>query len=86
MDSLASNLSQSLGRTVINKTGLTGIYNFALTWTSDEGDGSTDTAADASSGPSLFTAVDEQLGLRLQSAKGPVVVLVIASLERPTEN
>jgi len=86
MDSLASNLSQSLGRTAFNKTGLTGIYNFALTWTSDAGDGSTDAPADASSGPSLFTAVDEQLGLRLQSAKGPVVVLVIDSLERPTEN
>ena len=86
VDSLAGNLSQSLGHTVIDKTGLTGIYNFALTWTSDEGDGSTDAAANTSPGASLFTAMDEQLGLRLQSAKGPVVVLVIDSLARPTEN
>jgi uncharacterized protein (TIGR03435 family) len=95
MTSLANMLSQQLHRTVIDKTGLTGKYDLELNWTPDQGsdpmfkgsEGSqrTDTALDTS-GPSIFTALQEQLGLKLQSAKGPVETLVIDHVEMPSEN
>jgi uncharacterized protein (TIGR03435 family) len=89
-------LSQQLRKTVIDKTGLTGKYDFELNWTPDDGlvpmfhgaDGSpqkADPAPDAS-GPTIFTALQEQLGLKLQSAKGPVETLVIDHVEMPSEN
>ena len=62
-----------------NRTGLEGTYDFTLKWTSDE-----DAAGD--SGPSLFTAVQEQPGLRLVPAKVPVEVIVIDHVERPSAN
>jgi uncharacterized protein (TIGR03435 family) len=77
-------LTQSLGRTVIDKTGLTGLYDFTLTYTSDADAGSP--VSDAPSGPTIFTTLEEQLGLKLESAKGPVQVLVIDHIEKPTEN
>jgi len=90
MDFLVANLSQTLGRTVIDKTGLTGLYDFTLTYTSDPDAGSPASApatdSDAASGPSLFTAVEEQLGLKLESSRGPVPILVIDSITRPSEN
>ncbi len=76
-------LSDYLHRAVIDKTGLTGKYDFALKWARDDSQNA-DVAADA--GPSLFTAVQEQLGLRLQSAQGPVQVLVVDQIEQPSEN
>jgi len=89
-------LSQQLQRTVLDKTGLTGKYDLELTWTPDQGadpmfkgpEGSPQRgdAAPDSSGPSIFTALQEQLGLRLQSAKGPVETLVIDHVEMPSEN
>ncbi len=78
---LAMNLSFPLDRTVIDKTGLTGRYDFQLRWTAD---GASTGAADAP--PDLFTAMEEQLGLKLQAAKGPVTTLVIDHVERPEEN
>jgi bla regulator protein blaR1 len=87
---IAVQLSQSLGRIVHDKTGLTGKYDFKLEWT-PEGqpigpkDGDTPSSID-SSGPTLFTALQEQLGLKLESTKGPVEVLVIERVEKPTEN
>ncbi len=96
MTSLANMLAQQLHRTVIDKTGLTGKYDVELTWTPDQGadpmfkgpDGSPQRgdAAPDTSGPSIFTALQEQLGLRLQSAKGPVETLVIDHVEMPSEN
>jgi uncharacterized protein (TIGR03435 family) len=68
------------GRMVIDKTGLTGKYDFQMTWTS--GNGSNSSAA----GPSLFTALQEQLGLRLNSIKAPVDVVVIDRVEMPSPN
>ncbi len=70
------------GRYLIDKTGLTGRYDFELHWTPD------DTPADSplGGGPSIFTAVEEQLGLKLESAKAPVDVLVIDSARLPTPN
>jgi uncharacterized protein (TIGR03435 family) len=75
---LASRLSDRVGRPVIDKTGLTGRYNFELQWTPE--------GAQSDNGPSLFTALPEQLGLRLESEKGPVEMFVIDRVERPSEN
>ena len=86
-------LSQQLGRTVVDNTGLKGNYNFTLQWTPDESQlpgftepgGGQGPPAD-SSGSSIFTAIQEQLGLKLESQKGPVELLVIDRVERPSEN
>jgi uncharacterized protein (TIGR03435 family) len=83
---LAAELSRALGCTVIDKTGLLGLYDLHLIWSSGSSAAAQPTDADAASGPSIFTAVQEQLGLRLESAKGPVPVLVIDHIEKPTEN
>lgn len=90
---LANMLAQQLGRPVIDKTDLKGSYDFKLEWTPDEtahrliGGGGADAPPPAdSSGPSVFTAVQEQLGLRLESQKGPVEILVIDSVEKPSGN
>jgi uncharacterized protein (TIGR03435 family) len=96
MTSLANLLSQQLHRTVLDKTGLTAKYDLELNWTPDQGsdpmfkgpEGSPQRAdaAPDSSGPSIFTALQEQLGLKLQSANGPVETLVIDHVEMPSEN
>ena len=95
---LVRHLSLQLGRTVIDKTGLAGKYDFTLKWTPDEirssmfkgpesgPPGPASTAFSDSSGPSLFTALEEQLGLKLESQKGPVEIVVIDHVERPSEN
>lgn len=85
-------LSQVLGRSIIDKTGLSGSYDFTLQWTPDSGQYRSfggapipDPPADSDS-VSLFTALQEQLGLKLESAKGPVEMWVIDSAEKPSEN
>lgn len=84
--SLVRELSIALGRTVIDRTGLTGTFDMRLTWARDQGAVRTQiTAADAIA-PSIFTAVQEQLGLKLESAQGPVEYLMIDHAERPSEN
>jgi uncharacterized protein (TIGR03435 family) len=67
---------------VRDETGLKGDFAFTLDYTR----GMTESDAEAPSRPSLFTAVREQLGLKLESAKGPVEVLVIDHVEKPSEN
>ena len=83
-------LSTILGRTVVDKTGLTGKYDFTLQWTPDETQGSTFPAGFGQppdpTGPSIFAAIQEQLGLKLESGKGPIPVVVIDHVERPSEN
>jgi uncharacterized protein (TIGR03435 family) len=83
----AKNLSSILDRPVMDKTGLAGTYDFDLTWTPDEiarqGPGDPDGPAVDPNGPSFFTALEEQLGLRLEPTKGPVEFLVIDSAARP---
>ena len=85
-------LSRILGRTVIDKTGLTGKFDISMEFTPDEAlafqpppdapkPPPSDTAA-----PSLFTALQEQLGLKLESQKGPVEIFVVDSAEKPSEN
>ena len=81
--SLAEALSNQLGRTVIDRTGLNGFYDFTLKWMPDE---SSERMFKESSGPSLFTAIQEQLGLKLEPSKGPVEILVIDHVEQPSEN
>jgi uncharacterized protein (TIGR03435 family) len=93
----ANVLSMQLGRIVLDKTGLKGNYEFTLKWTPDEGqsqmfrgagDGQPRDAAPPpdGSGPTIFTALQEQLGLKLESQKGPVDTLVIDHVDRPSEN
>src|ERR1700722_11096082 len=89
---LVNFLSQQLGQSVVDKTGLTGRYDFTLKWTPDPGTAAGPRAGDDTapppdtSGPSIFTAVQTDLGLKLQSAKGPVEMLVIDSVEKPDAN
>jgi uncharacterized protein (TIGR03435 family) len=80
------------GRPVLDKTGLKGLYDIKLQWTPDPalttavapvGAGNSSTAP---SGPSLFTAIEEQLGLKLESSRGSLPVLVIDSVQKPSEN
>lgn len=92
MSLLAQFLSQRLGRTVVDNTGLPGNYDFSLEWVPGEGeprkkvDGIEVPLAADTSDPTIFTAVQEQLGLKLESTKGPVEVLVIDSAEKPSGN
>jgi uncharacterized protein (TIGR03435 family) len=79
---LADRLGQQLGRIVVNKTGISGSYDLSLKWSPDV-DGIT---PPADSGPSIFTAIQEQLGLKLESAKDSVPVLVIDHVDMPSEN
>jgi uncharacterized protein (TIGR03435 family) len=75
------------GRMVLDKTGLTGRYDFKLKWVSDAGmNGADSGAASDSLGVSLFTAMQEQLGLKLEATKDSVDTIVIDSAEMPTEN
>ena len=91
---LVSELSQQpelAGRTVIDRTGLAGKYDFTLQWTPQRsrpggGLGIDDGSAPDSSGTSLFTALREQLGVALESTKGPVDTIVIDNAERASEN
>ena len=74
---LAQMLSGQLGRPVHDETGLNGEYDFKMDWAPDSEPGA---------GQSIFTALNDQLGLRLESAKGPVQVYVIEKIEHPSEN
>jgi uncharacterized protein (TIGR03435 family) len=87
-------LSQNVQRIVVDRTGLTGTHDIDLTWTPEQipqGRGDAPPGAPAlppidPNGPSLFTALQEQLGLKLDSTRGPVDVLVVEKVERPTED
>lgn len=76
--SLTFSLANDVGRFVIDKTGLTGKYDFTVKWTPD------DEQATADSGPDIFTALEEQLGLKLVPAKGPVDTIVVDRIEMPS--
>jgi uncharacterized protein (TIGR03435 family) len=84
LSGLITTLEAALQRTIIDKTGLTGIYDIELSYVDHnlvgKGIGSDD------DGPALLTAVQEQLGLRLRSSRGPVQVLVVDSASEPTVN
>ena len=81
MEVLSRVLSDRLSRAVVDKTGLPDKYDFTLKFSPDDAPPSPDSDA-----PSIFTAIQEQLGLKLESSKGPVQVLVIDHVEMPSEN
>jgi uncharacterized protein (TIGR03435 family) len=83
--------SQVTQRTVVDRTGLTGGFDADLSWTPDPtspllGTAPPDAAPFDPNGPSIFTAVQEQLGLKLEPAKAPLPALVIDRIEAPTAN
>ena len=91
MAGLVGLLSQQLGRIVLDKTRLMGNYDFTMRWTPYKSQlpmfkGTESTSSPESPGPSLFTAIQEQLGLKLESQKGPVEILAIDHAETPSEN
>jgi len=94
LSQFASSLGMFVGRIVVDRTGLTGAYDFNLTWTPDQvaqrPPGAPEPLINGvpidPNGPSIFTAVQEQLGFKLESQKGPVNILVIDRVEHPTEN
>jgi uncharacterized protein (TIGR03435 family) len=85
---LTNVLSNILGRPVVNETGLDGAFDLKLEWkpdmTTTAGPG--EAAPEEPGGASIFTALTEQLGLRLESKKGPVTVYVVEKVERPGDN
>lgn len=83
-------MAHSVGSPVTDSTGVRGVFDFTLQWSPDEAPkiATTDgNEAAGAAGPSIFTALQEQLGLKLMSEKGPVEVLVVDHIEKaPTEN
>ena len=86
ISALASMLAQQLHKQVTDKTGLTGKYDIQLKWRPDEMPEESHEATGGETLPSIFTALQEELGLRLESVKGPVDTIVIDHVEMPTEN
>jgi uncharacterized protein (TIGR03435 family) len=96
LEQLVPSISREVGRMIIDKTGLTGKYDFVLQYTPENFHPRADLAESTSSSGmplppdfgaiSIFTAVQEQLGLKLESAKAPVEVVVIDHIERPSGN
>ena len=83
MSALADLLTRYLGDMVVDRTAIEGVYDFELRWTTDENLN----AADVDQPPSLLTALQETLGLRLQPQKVPVPIVVVDHVERvPIEN
>lgn len=81
MEALARTLSRQFGRQVVDMTGLQGVFDFNLDYAPDEV-----APSDGGSAPSIFTALQEQLGLRLEARKGPVEVVVIDHADKPSQN
>jgi bla regulator protein BlaR1 len=101
LDRVADVLSRLVGRVVVDKTALKGLYDFTLNWTPGEGEGpmfrgAGDPGAGGppreagpppdASGPTIFSAVEEQLGLKLESRKSLVETIRIEHVEKPSEN
>ncbi len=86
MQRLVSMLASRAGRPMIDRTNLTGTYDFNLKFAPSAAPTAGPDSATEPIGPSLFTAIQEQLGLRLESGKGPIEVLVIDSVSKPSEN
>ena len=83
---LHGHLEQSLNRIVVDETGLSGWYAALLEWSDDSLRASSQGTPAAADKPELFTALREQLGLKLEMAERPIEVIVIDSVERPTPN
>jgi uncharacterized protein (TIGR03435 family) len=90
LDTFVQILTAQLGRLVVNKTDLVGLYDVTLDYMPEQpigtdGERSSNQSLD-SNAPSIFTAIQERLGLKLESTKAPVDVIVIDSAQRPSEN
>ena len=85
-ETLTGILYREVGRVVVDRTGLEGRYDLTLEWSPEDGSSSSASNDSQSPGPSIFTALEEQLGLKLESSKGPVKTLVIDRVEQPSEN
>ncbi len=85
-EGLARELAQVVGRVVVDKTGIPGRFDVTLRWTPDQGPAKLNGEPIPDPPPSIFTAIQEQLGLKLDSQKGPVQVLVVNHVETPTAN
>jgi uncharacterized protein (TIGR03435 family) len=85
MSGLAVFLSAMMERPVLDATGVSGVFDFKLEWSPQDGQAKQPDANEIT-GPSIFTALQEQLGLKLESAKGPVEIIVVDHAEKPTEN
>ena len=90
---LTEMLTLALSRTVLDKTSLVGIYDVTLQWSTDQAEVPLPVVQDSgqrepgnASWPSIFVAIQEQLGLKLEEGKGPVEVIVIDYVERPSRN
>jgi uncharacterized protein (TIGR03435 family) len=85
-------LAQFTGRPVVDKSGLTGLYDFDLKWAPESGAGGplgppppgASVPAIDPDAPNIYTAVQEQLGLKLENTRGPVDVVVIDRIEKPS--
>jgi uncharacterized protein (TIGR03435 family) len=89
VDMLSAALANLVGRPVVDRTGLVGTFNFTLNWTPPEAatpNGPDPLSMPDQTGPSIFTAIREQLGLELRATKGPAEVLIIDHVERPSTN
>lgn len=86
MADFVRNLAPMAGRPIVDRTGLTGRYDLDLSWTPDPAGAPGTTPAVDNDRPALVTAVQEQLGLKLDSQRLPFETLVIDSVERPTED
>jgi uncharacterized protein (TIGR03435 family) len=95
MEFFAAHLTREIGRPILDRTGLKGTYEFELEWSPDANDvaenlGGNERPATATvpdvTGPSIFTALQQQLGLKLESQKGPIEIIVINRVERPAAN
>jgi len=79
LEAFTRNMASMAGRIIVDKTGLSGRFDFSLSFAMDP-------ASTAPDVPSVFAAIQEQLGLKLEAQTGPVEVFVIDSAARPTEN
>jgi uncharacterized protein (TIGR03435 family) len=85
MPAFAVFLSSTMERPVLDATGVPGVFDFKLEWSTQDGAAKAPDANELA-GPSMFTALQEQLGLKLESAKGLVEIIVVDHAEKPTEN
>ena len=89
IDALVNVLQPYIGLPIVNKTGLNGLYDLRLSFSIEFASahiGSTKAASDPLASSSMFTAIEDQLGVKFQSGRGPVEVLVIDSVQKPSEN
>ena len=82
MAEFAPDLGDFLDRPAVDQTGLAGRYDFLLKWTADDSRAPTDGTAP----PGLFTAIQQQIGLKLEPAKAPLDVLIVDAVQRPSAN